>query len=915
MIHIKLHDRRPAGANDPMGRDWVGFEPGLSDVELFENNRGRWVLGDRAEDEDYALFSYTGDHTVKFVAEVDALEDFGGKRAIVGRVLDLNHPVAERWVGQPSPDNFRNPTTYFDDSAPASDVRFTAEDCELFEAYADRRAWPAGVPNEDQDRFASIQARLREVAGRTVDAFPGSTRLKVYVSRINPNALTPQDLWICVYPSEATHQSYSVQVGAIIRSDGAEVFFGLGAGEAQISSAERRREAEGYFERTKAALEVIPSDVVAEIEEDLGGVWSFRRSWRADPGESDFKTLSEWIAFAASQEGSGASVSRYLDPGELEEMGTNFGSLVRDLAAKVAPIIDSVATDPEHEPTSEGDEPPYSEFEKALDAVADPIYEEGGGGYRWTPVDEVLASELDLDGPTRCKRASGSGRAANVLTESNDKDIALYLIFVGSGYSRESFLAAAGDRIRRFPNVETVAVADHSGTHWRVRSIVEREGIGRAKKIQPSFPAVADDDVIIVESDITEQADGPQLPTVPVVDSEIFESAMAGAKAELDGLETLGVQLREFAAGNGVVLDATMAADYLAAMLSSQLLFFAGPSGTGKSVSARLLQDFFADEGRAQIFEARRQWLSPDDFVGYYSVLADQFATTPDTDRLIEVHEASIGSLVGENQSGSPPVLVVEEINLSPPEGYLAPFIHGLSGVSTPSLSWNLHSRTSGAIDQGAAIKLPERVQLGPYPRLLGTINVDSTAHAPARKVAARACVLLLEPQHLTKNELEMLGEAGLTQKASEGTPGSAFLGDPMTALRALDSSIQAQLHQALLAIQDDLGGVMISRRDALRALAYMAYFVRLQTNSTPEPEIAKLAAENAILHCVLPTVDADHFVRVLKALNETDLTQPASSNDSVGGVLLPRVERLLDMTTGLGLGFADALDFWSALS
>jgi hypothetical protein len=113
MIHVKLHDRRDLNdGKDPMGREWVGYDSRLTAEEMFEQNRGRWVLGPRADREDYAAFSYTGDHTVKFVARIDGFEPSGNKRIIVGRVLGADDPVAQEWVGKPAPDNHRNPTTY-----------------------------------------------------------------------------------------------------------------------------------------------------------------------------------------------------------------------------------------------------------------------------------------------------------------------------------------------------------------------------------------------------------------------------------------------------------------------------------------------------------------------------------------------------------------------------------------------------------------------------------------------------------------------------------------------------------------------------------------------------------------------------------------------------------------------------------
>lgn len=74
MLHIKLSDRRPARPDDPMTRDWWGYDPTAPVDGLFARNRGRWHLGPRADREKYAAFSYTGDHKIKFIAEIEAIE-------------------------------------------------------------------------------------------------------------------------------------------------------------------------------------------------------------------------------------------------------------------------------------------------------------------------------------------------------------------------------------------------------------------------------------------------------------------------------------------------------------------------------------------------------------------------------------------------------------------------------------------------------------------------------------------------------------------------------------------------------------------------------------------------------------------------------------------------------------------------
>ncbi len=115
MLHIKLADRRPARSDDPMGRKWWGYDPTVPIDRLFEINRGRWVLGPRADRERHVAFSYTGDHEIKFVAEIDRIDRLGKRRVIVGRVLDADHPLSRKWVGAEAPNNFRNPVSYVKD--------------------------------------------------------------------------------------------------------------------------------------------------------------------------------------------------------------------------------------------------------------------------------------------------------------------------------------------------------------------------------------------------------------------------------------------------------------------------------------------------------------------------------------------------------------------------------------------------------------------------------------------------------------------------------------------------------------------------------------------------------------------------------------------------------------------------------
>lgn len=121
-INFKLSEVRPVldPAGDPMHRAWVGYEPTIPAEELFEQNRGIWHLGARAEDERYATFSFNG--KVVVVAEITGIEalpwpipqERRAKKAITGRVLQQGHRAYQHFIGL-LVDGHRNPVSYLED--------------------------------------------------------------------------------------------------------------------------------------------------------------------------------------------------------------------------------------------------------------------------------------------------------------------------------------------------------------------------------------------------------------------------------------------------------------------------------------------------------------------------------------------------------------------------------------------------------------------------------------------------------------------------------------------------------------------------------------------------------------------------------------------------------------------------------
>lgn len=156
MLHITLGDRRTVPTEtDELGRDHVGYAADMTMDDLYQSNRGCWVLGERADQESYALFSHKS--VVQMAVAIDTIEaTSSSRRALVGRVLQEGDRVHDVYVGGPAPiTGVRNPITYIPD--PRFDVRLCACGCHTQIARGD---W---VPGHDQKALHSRIAQIGTV--------------------------------------------------------------------------------------------------------------------------------------------------------------------------------------------------------------------------------------------------------------------------------------------------------------------------------------------------------------------------------------------------------------------------------------------------------------------------------------------------------------------------------------------------------------------------------------------------------------------------------------------------------------------------------------------------------------------------------------------------------------------------------
>jgi DNA polymerase III delta prime subunit len=345
---------------------------------------------------------------------------------------------------------------------------------------------------------------------------------------------------------------------------------------------------------------------------------------------------------------------------------------------------------------------------------------------------------------------------------------------------------------------------------------------------------------------------------------------------------------------NGIYFDELTQLDLLASCLSSQMLLFAGPSGTGKSTAALALARFFAPTKHAVVL-GETAWTNPEDFVGYFSVFQERF-----------VASSRLNSLRSLEGGDAPPFLVIEEANLSPIEGYLSPVVHQLSGIGKEEIVWKLYDSDD---DSEASIVLR------PFPRVLGSINVDSSALGPAKKISARACVILLEPPEAINLQF-LASSIGRENPAPEESP-AWVVGDPKQLFLKYISDdddghklaeLVAPLDKLVKFIAKELGMNLLSPRDAQRCMCYMAAFVRLSGYQAEWDygEPTQHAAEHALLHFVLPGLPGQQFSRIVSSLVDSELLNP-------GGLLRRRLERLHRVSGEHGFGVVT--DFWAALS
>lgn len=99
--------------DDPLGREFIGYFPRMTETEAWQAGRGVWRMSaDKASRQRFALI--VGEGLVRAVGEITGWTVHGDRIALDGEVLDVGHPVRDAYIGTPDPvdTGSQNPVGY-----------------------------------------------------------------------------------------------------------------------------------------------------------------------------------------------------------------------------------------------------------------------------------------------------------------------------------------------------------------------------------------------------------------------------------------------------------------------------------------------------------------------------------------------------------------------------------------------------------------------------------------------------------------------------------------------------------------------------------------------------------------------------------------------------------------------------------
>lgn len=574
----------------------------------------------------------------------------------------------------------------------ADKITFDKSDCALFSKY------PRGVnfnevSPEDKEHFRSIRTKLKQLSSEAAQLGSARVVMQSHTSVLNPNGRNPSDLWCCIYPQSAPNKSFSLQIATIISPQGCEICFCLGAGTAQVRDpAEIQKNSEAW-EQLRSRLRLLTPELIRETDQNLSGKWQYRRQWRQAPNTKDFESFSDWISYAASNKGDGASISRNLSPEKLESIGEEFEQVFKEGVEIFMPLIEAVYGSSDQSERNDNLLEKYLRYLKALR-----VDKEDGVPRVYKPATILAILEAMDDGELRENRIFYDWLLPHfigtmkVLGKSGDDKQAAAAFFHLKG---EPFWKLEPKQGENLPT---------RGEPAQIRKFVDHAHFSE------EFWS------ILVDASNREKIRETLM-------NHWFANTEDTKPFEYDDASRT---LIEDISRAGFNFEPWQVASYLVALRTKPFLILGGVSGTGKSQLPILAASFTG--AISELVPVRPDWTDSSDILGYVD-LNSGIRTGP----LLR-----IASEASRNPSQQY-VCIIDEMNLARVEHYFAEVLSRIEeSRATNSRDVRLfnHPLSKKEDQHWAEVCLPANLAI------VGTVNMDESTHGFSKKVIDRAFTL-----------------------------------------------------------------------------------------------------------------------------------------------------------------------------
>jgi hypothetical protein len=562
---------------------------------------------------------------------------------------------------------------------------FSAEDCAVFERYPNSASWK-DVPQADKDIFKNVWTKLKALSQKLAESPAAPMPLKANTSLYTPNGRSPKEIWSCVYPLAITNKSYGLQVALIISERGAEVCFCQGSGTSQVADAAKKRELEAHFSNMRRHLASVPQELVAAVEKSEKRVWFYRKTWLTQPNETDFPSLTEWLAYASGPEGSAASVSLYFSPVELEALGTGIFDAFQDTLDTFSPILRSVYSTP-------------------------------ASSRHW--IFQGSPELFDVDGYIRSRQ-----ELLWSVRQHKDHILAGDRVLLWRSGATGGVIAVCS--VIDPPSKE---ILEDAPEFWKEKPDIQTGEMRCRLRVVDSFV-----DAPLARSAI--RAILPELSIVKAPQGTNFEITQTDYEKIMklrepaihDPLDAKSVDAFEQVLRDaGVVVSRTLLIRMLSSLVSKNLLLLTGLAGSGKTKIAQALAHWLPSSSNCfRVVAVGADWTGNENILGYPNGLEKaSYISKPSLDLILHAKA---------NQA-IPHFLILDEMNLSHVERYFADILSAIESDEKIHLHQDSERKANGTI-------IPSEIELPKNLFIIGTVNVDETTYMFSPKVLDRANVI-----------------------------------------------------------------------------------------------------------------------------------------------------------------------------